>query len=529
LVLVGQQGWQTQALGERLRAHPESGRRLFWLQGISDEYLEKVYVVSSCLIAASLNEGFGLSLIEAARHGVPIIARDIPVFREVAGDSAFYFQGEAANDLANALGAWLEKYRTCQHPPSSGIPWLTWQQSTEMLKVALVGQHCPRRQLLVDISELVQSDAGTGIQRVTKNVLWEWLKNPPENYRVEPVYATLDDGYKYAKEFTCNFLGLNDEVPGDSPIDYAPGDIFFGLDLCHHTTRVHANYLRHLHEFGLRMLFLVHDLLPIKYPHFWPQQHQVHKVHEEWLDVIPRFDGAVCVSKAVADDLAQWINKNRPGPHRPFSIDYSHNAADIQISISSKVLPDNAEYVLGYLNVSPSFLMVGTLEARKGHLQVLNAFEILWKEGSEVILVIVGKEGWLVDDLVTRLRSHPEVGRHLFWLEGISDEYLDRVYAACTCLIAASYDEGFGLPLIEAAQHKLPIIARDIPVFREVAAEHAYYFEAPTADGFALSIKNWLTLYHQGKHPKSNDMPWLTWNESARRLRDIVLGTATSK
>ena len=85
------------------------------------------------------------------------------------------------------------------------------------------------------------------------------------------------------------------------------------------------------------------------------------------------------------------------------------------------------------------------------------------------------------------------------------------------------------MPLIEAAQHKLPIIARDIPVFREVAAEHAYYFEAPTADGFALSIKNWLSLYLKGKHPKSDGMPWLTWNESARRLRDIVLGTVTSK
>ena len=56
----------------------------------------------------------------------------------------------------------------------------------------------------------------------------------------------------------------------------------------------------------------------------------------------------------------------------------------------------------------------------------------------------------------------------MLWLEGISDEYLDKVYAASTCLIAASEGEGFGLPLIEAAQHKLPIIARDIPVFREV-------------------------------------------------------------
>lgn len=42
-----------------------------------------------------------------------------------------------------------------------------------------------------------------------------------------------------------------------------------------------------------------------------------------------------------------------------------------------------------------------------------------------------------------------------------------------TCLIAASFGEGFGLPLIEAAQHGLPIMARDIAVFREVAKEYA--------------------------------------------------------
>ena len=49
----------------------------FRLQGISDEYLEQVYAASTCLIAASINEGFGLPLIEAARHGIPIVARDI--------------------------------------------------------------------------------------------------------------------------------------------------------------------------------------------------------------------------------------------------------------------------------------------------------------------------------------------------------------------------------------------------------------------------------------------------------------------
>jgi glycosyltransferase involved in cell wall biosynthesis len=117
----------------------------------------------------------------------------------------------------------------------------------------------------------------------------------------------------------------------------------------------------------------------------------------------------------------------------------------------------------------------------------------------------------------------------LFWLEGISDEYLEKIYAASSCLIAASYGEGFGLPLIEAAQHKLPIMARDIPVFREVAGEHAYYFEAETADGLAVDIKSWIGLYTQEKHPQSVNMQWRTWKESADQLCKIILSKGELK
>jgi glycosyltransferase involved in cell wall biosynthesis len=120
--------------------------------------------------------------------------------------------------------------------------------------------------------------------------------------------------------------------------------------------------------------------------------------------------------------------------------------------------------------------MVGTLEPRKGHQQALAACEQLWADGVDANQVIVGKQGWMVEALVERMTHHAELNRRLFWLDGISDEFLEQVYAASACLIAASYGEGFGLPLIEAAQHKLPIVARDIPVFREVAGSHAHYF-----------------------------------------------------
>ena len=178
--------------------------------------------------------------------------------------------------------------------------------------------------------------------------------------------------------------------------------------------------------------------------------------------------------------------------------------------------------IISKLKSNLSFLMVGTIEPRKGHMQTLAAFKRLWSEGLDINLVIVGKQGWMVEKLINILRNNSQLNNHLFWLEGISDEYLEKVYDASTCLIAASEGEGFGLPLIEAAQYKLPIIARDIRVFREVAGNYAFYFEGANSEDLAKAIKDWLNLYKEGKHPKSDNMPWLTWKQSAEQLVDII-------
>jgi len=180
--------------------------------------------------------------------------------------------------------------------------------------------------------------------------------------------------------------------------------------------------------------------------------------------------------------------------------------------------------VLDEFGRRPTFLAVGTIEPRKGQAQIINAFELLWKQGGEANFVIVGKQGWMVEQLIQQIHGHAELGRRLFWLEGISDDYLGKVYGASTCLIAASEGEGFGLPLIEAAHHRLPIIARDIPVFREVAGDHAFYFKGLEPQALTDAVRQWLELYKQGKAPRSGNMPRLTWKQSAEQLLKIVLG-----
>ena len=88
-------------------------------------------------MTASVGEGFGLPLIEAAQHNKPIIARDLPVFREVAGDCATYFNGDHLS-LAAVISSWSEDSLAGHTPDMSKMPWLTWEQSAEQLKSELL-------------------------------------------------------------------------------------------------------------------------------------------------------------------------------------------------------------------------------------------------------------------------------------------------------------------------------------------------------------------------------------------------------
>ena len=516
LVFVGQQGWNVEALADRIAKHPENGQRLFWLKGISDEYLELVYQASTCLVAASLNEGFGLPLIEAARHNVSIIARDIPVFREVAEENAFYFNGETGEQLASAMNEWLELHQKGLAPTSTRMQWSTWQESTAHLKTALIEKNYTRRQLLVDISELVQHDARTGIQRVVRNILKEWLNNPPKGFKVEPVYASETGPYRYARNFPKKLVCEQIYEQIDGAIDFSPGDVFFVLDYQPHFQSAQASFYQQLRQQGVTVKFMVYDLLSILQPEHFPEG--TTDIFTKWLKVVGESDGAICISQAVADDLQHWMQNKQWSRLRSYQIAVNHLGADVDGSASTLDFPQITSDQLNEIKRRDSFLMVGTIEPRKGHEQVLDAFERLWLQGAEVNLVIVGKQGWMVDDLVNRLCKHKEFGERLLWLEGVSDDYLKEIYEASTCLISASYGEGFGLPLIEAAQHKLPIICRDIPVFREVAGKHAFYFSAATPEKLAEAIEQWLSLYAKNQHPRSDNMPWLTWKESATQL-----------
>ena len=403
------------------------------------------------------------------------------------------------------------------------------------LATELAGQLPARRghrQLLVDLSAMARSDLRTGIERVARAQLLALMDRPPPGYRVEPVYLTELEGrwhYCHARRYTTQLLGVQPLTLADELVDARGGDILYIPDFfAAGVVAAHREGLyRRLRDRGVAINVLVHDLLPISSPEFFPPGADA--IHGQWLAAIRDFpQRLICISHAVADEVRALSPAGQPLP--PIAV--LHHGADIAASAPSGGMPRQAKKLLDKLATAPTFLMVGTIEPRKGHLQTLAAFDLLWRKGVDANLLIVGSEGWkplddsqrrTIPEIVGRLTSHPRRERSLFWLSGISDQFLEALYGVSSCLIAASEGEGFGLPLIEAAQHRVPLIVRDIPVFREVAGDHAWYFTGLDAESLASAIEAWLPLWRQGKAPDSAALPWQTWADNAAQLSHILL------
>src|SRR5690606_10209204 len=204
------------------------------------------------------------------------------------------------------------------------------------------------RQLFLDVSELCQHDAATGVQRVVRSYLHQLLKAPPAGFRVEPVYATINEGYRYARTFVASCLGAPSYSLEDPPLRWQRGDLFFALDMQHHVQLSHAPFYSYLRQHGVVVKFMVYDLLPVQLEEFFRDQN-IKELHERWLRMIAAQDGASCISKATADAYNDWMRTNSIRKAPGFHIDWVHLGADLEGSNPSTGLPDDAIEILDAL------------------------------------------------------------------------------------------------------------------------------------------------------------------------------------
>jgi glycosyltransferase involved in cell wall biosynthesis len=383
--------------------------------------------------------------------------------------------------------------------------------------VALSRNHRPEgpRRLFVDITELARHDARSGIQRVVRNILRALISHPDE-FRVEPVIRAGEQ-YLHARSFTSNFIEHPITLP-DAPVEFTPDDVFLGLDLDITLTPGAIDLLQSERRRGLRVVFVVYDILPITNAPWFAEGTQ--EAFKRWLALVGSCaDHLACISQATADAVEQFWQAEGRQVQPGLGTFYLGSDLDGD-SASGRALPEDDARALSSLPIGRKiFSVVGTIEPRKGHAQVLDAFDVLWRRGDNSTLVFCGKPGWKTDDLVSRIEQHPQRGQRLFWFASLSDAGLAELYGRSTAIIASSLGEGFGLPLVEAARHGRPIIARSLSVFKEIAVGNAFYFDGDNAEALADTITKWCELLDNDRIPDSAGIRVIGWQDSAEELK----------
>lgn len=376
----------------------------------------------------------------------------------------------------------------------------------------------PRRQIFVDVSVISKNDAGTGIQRVVRSLAFELALRALDGWDIRFVSASRHRPYRVIAWPDGALGGDETEMRAEH------GDIFVGLDYSLDAIRGNRRQLRRFRRDGGRLWFLVHDLLPLNRPD-WFSRNTVTR-YRSWLGILAgTADGFLCNSEQTRLELAEALT-------REFGLSQGYDAAvlpmgySIQDSGASPQAPTKGGVPPRIDLTQPFVLMVGTIEPRKGHVDIIEAFDRLWDGGVEERLVLVGRTGWYVQALCERIVNHIEFGNKLFWFDDVDDLELSEFYKACNGVIIASYAEGFGLPLIEALGYAKPVLARDIPIFHTFAANGVHHFPA-SADHSTLarSIRAWVHGIRAGKieiiAPRSS------WSESANALISAVSREAT--
>ena len=188
---------------------------------------------------------------------------------------------------------------------------------------------------------------------------------------------------------------------------------------------------------------------------------------------ISNFNGVFCISKNTRDDYLRFLKIRKINVKYNFTTDVIPMGHDIN-NLKDEKLTEEA--LLKKDRSIIDFLIVGTIEPRKAHLELLRVFELVWGIDKQVRLTYVGKMGWMAEDTIRKFVNSIHFKEQFFYFSQITDEELADLYKKTDVLLIPSYNEGFGLPIIEAMKYRKHILARNIPVFREILGEDGNFF-----------------------------------------------------
>ncbi len=377
--------------------------------------------------------------------------------------------------------------------------------------------------IYVDVTVLLMATFVTGIQRVTGELAVRLAESSDMELVLLHYNAAKDTYYKIDNkafvDFYKNKRGKKERMITKETVlisQIGEGTVFFDLDAAWMCRLKRSYLLPILKKQGARIIAHIYDIISVTNP-----QYCLERGVYNFMDYIGAHlqyaDEFIVNAQATADELERLANRlecRLPGcTVVPLGADF-HAMETVR-----------AEEVNGSLAEAVSkgsfVLMVGTIEPRKNHKLLLEAYDIGLKQAG-LNIIMAGYMGWNMEEFEQKLKNHPDFGKGVYHFTGLSDKEISYLYQNAKCLVFASYTEGYGLPIIEALQRGTPVVAADVPVLREVGGDFCLWFEQ---DNVADLAKKVLATEEKNKtvlQETIGKLPVVTWEESFKELSKVL-------
>jgi len=268
----------------------------------------------------------------------------------------------------------------------------------------------------------------------------------------------------------------------------------------------------------------IYDLVPIRFPETCNQE--LLWMFRKWFEqACSQADFFVAISRTVANECRQHLASLDGGAREGAPVGYFYLGCNLDQRSGAGPIRPRVRQVLEESSAKP-YLSVATLEPRKNHRYLLDAFDKVWSQGVQAPLCLVGRPGWQCHDIERRIHQHPLLDKRLFLFSDLNDEELLFCYDRAKALIFPSFYEGFGLPIVEALSRGCRVLASDIPIHREVGGEYCVYFDLGSPDRLADLIVGYEKTGRLPPVKPLDGYRWQDWSESCAQLIRVLMEMA---
>ena len=303
--------------------------------------------------------------------------------------------------------------------------------------------------------------------------------------------------------------------------DFGPSDVYLDLDSAWNSPLKRSTVYPLLKDAGVTIVSYLYDLVPLKVPGV------VHRTTmANWIvylsAVLAWSDLVMTDSRCAERDFLDL--KNQLGVRRHIPTLVTRLGCDLpEVGEPTRDELDRLEPLADGRFV----LFVGTIEPRKEHLVALAAFDELAAEFPDVHLVLAGRKGWIEDDTLDTITSHPSYGERVHWIRSPSDALLAELYRRATACVYLSKYEGFGLPIAEALAHGRVTVASYNSSMYEVGGDSCDYTWHNVAPEVAETLGQYLgdpeLLAARERHIRETFRP-LDWDTVAGTIGFALRG-----